>query len=164
MEVVRGTSKKTKIWWFLKGIAIYVQLLLLFPLQNESVICGSHRHAVLWDLCVKCLKRCVLEEFVGSCLWEHWEDISMFYLYCSAPFAATHYSSSHSSEGVYCITNFLFGTRLYADMNLTVWNKVSIEILKMHFSLSEVAGVVGFMEVGVELISSFHQNDKSTGI
>lgn len=101
---------------------------------------------------------------VGSCLWEHWEDISMFYLYCSAPFAATHYSSSHSSEGVYCITNFLFGTRLYADMNLTVWNKVSIEILKMHFSLSEVAGVVGFMEVGVELISSFHQNDKSTGI
>lgn len=63
-ETVRRTSKRPKLWWFLKGITIYVRLLLLFLLQDESVICSSHRHAVLRDPCVKCLKRCVLERFV----------------------------------------------------------------------------------------------------
>lgn len=57
-------QKRLKLWWFVKGITIYVQLLLLFLFQDESVICGSHRHAVLRDPCVKCLKRCVLEGFV----------------------------------------------------------------------------------------------------
>lgn len=95
-----------------------------------------------------------------SCLWEHWEDISVFYLYYSALLAATHSVPLPTVVRTFTASEIFFSVEGFM---LTVWNKVSTEILKTRCP-SEVAGVVGFVEVGVKLISSFHQNGKSTGI